>query len=337
MLLSQVSEFGLIDRIKQLTQKHQPPNVIVGIDDDAAAIRITDNKILLITTDTMIEGVHFDLSYFTCFQLGQKIMAINISDIAAMGGRPSYVLVALSVPSTVSLKSVEELYRGIIKMGERYGVSIIGGDTTSSPQNIFISITLVGYTNSEKLTLRSGAREGDVVCVTGFLGMSKAGLKVLRDKELIKQNKFENLISKHLTPEPRLHEAQFLVQKGDIHSMIDVSDGLLADLNHICKLSNVGAEIFSETIPVEESTKTVAHHFDDCWLNYAISGGEDFELLITMPENDYNKIVHDFEKKLRLNLTNIGRIVKKDKGIKVLDNQGKVIPINSGGYDHFNN
>jgi len=337
MLLAQVSEFGLINRIKELTQKHQPQNVIVGIDDDAAAIRIIDNEILLLTTDTMIEGVHFDLSYFTCFQLGQKIMAVNISDIAAMGGRPSYVLIALSIPPTVPLKSVEELYQGIIRIGDRYDISIIGGDTTSTPQNIFISITLVGYTNPEKLTLRSGAKEGDVVCVTGFLGMSKAGLKVLRDEELVKQDKFEKLISKHLTPEPRLHEAQFLVQNGNIHSMIDVSDGLLADLDHICKLSNVGAEIFSETIPVEESTKRVAHHFDDSWLNYAISGGEDFELLITMPENDYNKIVHDFEKILRLNLTKIGRIVKKDKGVKVFDKGGKVIPINSRGYDHFNN
>ena len=335
MLLSKIGEFGLIHRIKELTQQHSNKNIVVGIDDDAAAIRITDNDILLLTTDTMVEGIHFDLSYFTFEQLGQKIMAINISDIAAMGGRPLYALVALSIPPSVAVTSIEELYQGIIKMGKKYDVSIVGGDTTSTTHNIHISISLIGYTNTEKLTLRSGAQEGDVICITGYLGMSKAGLRVLKNKHLFNQNKFEKLIFKHLTPEPRIQESQFIIQNANIHSMIDISDGLLSDLDHICILSGVGAELYSKKIPLHKLAKEVACTLDESLLDYSFNGGEDFELLLILSEIDYEKIKHNFKDRFGINLNNIGFITKKEQGFKVMDDVGNIVPINNSGYNHF--
>lgn len=335
MLLSQIGEVGLINKIKLLTQKQVNNNVIIGIDDDAAAIRITDGDILLLTTDTMIQGVHFDLSYFTFYQLGQKAIAVNISDIAAMGGSPSYALVALSVPPNIEIASVEQLYQGMIDLGGEYNVSIIGGDTTSSPKNIYISISLIGQTNPEEVISRGGAKEGDVICVTGFLGMSKAGLKILRNRAVFNQTKFGTVISKHLTPEPRVQEARFLVQNTNINSMIDISDGLSSDLTHICESSNVGAEIYANTIPVDRLTKEVALYFNESWIDYSVDGGEDFELLITLDEKEYQKIKQKFENRFGLKLTTVGYIKEKGQGINIIYDDGKITSLGYKGYNHF--
>ena len=334
MKLSDLGEFGLIEQIKKLV--HQPnPELLVGIDDDAAAIKISDHQILLLSTDALVEGIHFDLSYFSFYQLGWRAMAVNLSDIAAMGGRPKFALVSLGLPPHLSVESVIEFYRGLKTLGDEFQTQIIGGDTTRSPDRVFISVAIVGEVAAEKLTRRSGAKIGDAIFVTGNLGGAAAGLKVLKSGDIRLKEKFLVVAEKHLSSRPRVHEAQFLVEHFPIHAMIDISDGLASEVNHICRLGGVGAMIFENQIPIAAETGKVAKHFKEHALEYALYGGEDFELLFTAPAEIKKELPKKFYQKFGMPCSQIGLIRDASEGIKLEHADGSVSPLTRKGYDHF--
>ncbi len=330
MKLSKLGEFGLINKL----QKKCPgfsSEVLTGIGDDAAVIKVKDKKIL-ITTDMLIEGVHFELSFMTFFQLGYKFLAVNISDILAMGGNPKYFLVSLGIPKNYDSDSIYELYSGINKIAKKFGVVVVGGDTCASKQGLVLNGTLTG--NADRIILRSGAKEGDGIFVTDTIGDSAMGLFLLKKirrpfekygfmkadfKILGKTIPYRNvlsLVNKHLMPQPAP-----LKSTSKITSMIDVSDGLLGDLSHICDESKVGAVIYTENIPVSEELRATAERLCRDPLQFALKGGEDYALLYTAPP-DY-----------KTDDCRIGEIIKK--GRYIVDQKGRKTLFKAEGYEHF--
>ncbi|MFQ5637047.1 MAG: thiamine-phosphate kinase [bacterium] len=332
MNIRDIGEFGLIAKIKELVSAPSE-NVLLGIDDDAAAIELPDGQILLLTTDALLEGIHFDLSYFNFYKLGWRALAASISDIAAMGGQPQYALVTLSVPPDLSVENVTELVRGMKDLASTYQTSIVGGDTIESPDKMQVSVTVTGLVAKDDLVPRSGARIGDTVFVTGCLGGAQAGLKVLKSSGCNRKLQ-THVIDKHLPPKPRVEEARFLVENFSIHSMIDISDGLASEIHHICQQSHVGAELIAEQIPIESETESVAEHFGEAVLEYALYGGEDFELLFTAPEERVAEICEQLHWRFGLSCTKIGRITRESKGIVLEMPDGKRREL-SRGYRHF--
>ncbi len=317
--LSKLGEFGLINSI-QSQCRNTNSSVLLGIGDDAAAVTAQKDH-TLITSDMMIEGVHFDLSFTTFHQLGYKFLAVNISDILAMGGKPEHFIVSIGVPDTVNAKDIEDLYSGILKIANKYNVSIIGGDTCASLQGLVLSGTLTG--NARHFVTRSGARVGDSIYVTNTLGDSAMGLKLL-NKRRKRVHKFTpsspglRVIKKHLMPDPAP-----LGTVPALTSMIDISDGLLIDLSHICDKSKVGAMIYKERIPLSKELTISAKKVGIDPYLFALKGGEDYALLFTAPENNKIKAIK------------IGEIIKK--GRYIIDSSGKRSTFKPEGYDHFDN
>ncbi|MBI5026426.1 MAG: thiamine-phosphate kinase [Nitrospirae bacterium] len=334
MKLSELGEFGLIRRLKKSLQKISP-QVLEGIGDDAAALRPSKKK-LLITTDMLLEGIHFDLRFYTLLQLGYKTLAVNISDISAMGGTPKYFLLGLGIPGGYTSQAIDELYSGIKTLAEKHKIEIIGGDTCASKHGLILSGTLLGETDT--VIKRSGARAGDSIFVTGTLGDSAMGLILL--KRLKRPVKMQNekckmknlnfkiyhsqlslynvlpLLKRHLMPEPR-----FLKTTTGITAMIDISDGLLIDLCHICEESNVGAKIYLNKIPISKELLSASKLMKINPIELALKGGEDYELLFTAPAGS------------KVNGTLIGEIT--NKGRVMVDASGKETPFRPEGYEHF--
>ena len=324
MKLSIVGEFGLIRSISSLCGTSESP-VLLGIGDDAAAMTFKANTVLA-TTDMLIEGIHFDLNYTKFFQLGYKTLAVNISDIAAMGGQPEFFLLSLGIPPFFETEWIEDLYKGINELAINTQVHVAGGDTCSSRSGSFIlSGTLLGSTN--KVISRGGAQVGDKICVTNYLGESAAGLALLQAHgntanfahKSFDRNKFElfePLIHRHLMPTPR-----FLTDTAKVTAMIDISDGLLQDLGHICDQSRKGAKIYLNNIPISDTLKKAAQYLKHNPLDFALSGGEDYELLFTSSEPLENCFT-------------IGEIIEKERII--VDKNNRAIPTGfNKGYDHF--
>ena len=332
MRLEEVGELGLIERIKSLIGD-EGRDVLLGIGDDAAALKLSPHKITLLTTDTLVEGIHFDLQYMDFYHLGWRSIAANLSDIAAMGGEPLYAVISLCLPRDLSIRSVEEFYRGAKELADRYGVGIVGGDSTGSGDGIVVSIALIGQVEEGHMTSRSGARVRDLICVTGDLGKARAGLKILRsgDRGLWR---YKEVIERHRMPEPRVKEAQALVENLRIHSMIDISDGLASEIHHICRSSGVGALLYEEKIPISPAVKEVAEFFGDSPMDYVLSGGEDFELLFTIGEEDLSAL-KGMEKQIGCSLSLVGRILAKEEGIKMLGRAKRISELRGIGYDHF--
>lgn len=299
--LKALGEFGLIERISRRTKVDK--SVIQGIGDDAAVLRFGRDKYLLLASDMLIEGVHFRREAAPPELIGHKALAVNISDIAAMGGIPRYALISVGLPEDSSIEFADRLYEGIRKLARKFKINIVGGDTSSSPE-LIIDIALLGEVKKRHLTLRSGARVGDAVMVTGRLGGSRAG--------------------KHLKFTPRLKEAQFLVKNFALHSMIDISDGLSSDLKQMVKASRVGAVIYEELIPVSNCAAS---------LNSALNEGEDFELLFTLPEAEAKKLARKSLRKFKVK--QIGRIVAGKEGIKLVRPSGKAHPLPAAGFRHL--
>lgn len=289
--LSDLGEFGLI---KKLTEpfKIKSSSVVKGIGDDAAIIKPNDNEIL-VTTDLLAEGVHFDLVYTPLQHLGYKAVIANLSDIYAMGGKPMHITVSLAVSSKFSVEALEQLYDGIRRACERYNVDLIGGDTTSSLTGLIISITAIGEVEKGKSILRNGAKAGDLVCVSGDLGGAYAGLQILkREREVYMINpnsqpdlsKYDYVIGRQLKPEARREVIDMIKQSGlTPTAMIDISDGLSSELLHICKQSGCGVKIYESKLPVDPQTEAVATELNMDATLIAMNGGEDYELLFTIP------------------------------------------------------
>lgn len=336
MRLRWLGEFGLIKRIK----KALPPpdkSVILGIGDDAAAVRHSSEAVTLITSDMLLEGIHFDSSLSSHFDIGFKALSVNISDISAMGGKPTLAIASIGISEKTSLKEIDDIFEGLKKASMPYGISIIGGDTCRSSLGLILSITLLGEIEEDLLVSRSGARRGDAIFVTGTLGDSAMGLELLKKgsvpaKAGITVHSSQFLIERHLMPKPRVEEGRRIARNKWATSMIDVSDGLLSDLLHICEEGSVGARIYEERIPLSAPLKKVASRLNKDPLGYALRGGEDYELLFTVPEKKVGEVM---KAKLRGRslATLIGEVVKRERVL--IDKKGRKKPLLPLGYDHF--
>lgn len=342
-----VGEIGLINRIRELVDFRVDDAVlhdhlIRGVGDDAAVYRPAPGKVQLLTTDAMIEGVHFDLTFTSFKHLGWKAVVSNISDIAAMGGVPRYATVVLSLPNKISLEMVEEFYHGAAYACKKYSCLVVGGDTTTSFANVGIVITLTGEADEGKVVFRSGARVGDLLCVSGHLGGSHAGLKILqREKERFLKaaqteqfapelEPYKNALERYLMPYARIDMATLLVENAIVHAMIDISDGLASEVHHICEGSDVGAEVWEHNLPVTGITQRIAEEFSDRAAEYALYGGEEYELLFTLSDEEYKKL-----QRLTDNITIVGRIVAKEQGVELVRENGDREGLQRGGWDHF--
>jgi len=329
MKLSQVGEFELIKQIRSNLRDFQR-RVVVGIGDDAALVKIPPQELLLSTTDTLVENVHFNWDYASPFQVGWKVLAINISDIAAMGGKPTYCLISLAMSRDTKKSLVNELYGGLKRIASLYKIDIIGGDLVYSP--VFtVTICLLGEVNKDNFILRSGAKKGDLIYVTGDLGASKAGLIYLEGFNAKKKREGAFFIKKHLMPCPKLKEGQQIAKSKLSNAMIDISDGLISDLSHIAEESGVGAVIWEEKIPLNPSVRKLAKELKTSPLNWALYGGEDYELLFTVLKNKKRIL----EESLCFSPILIGEIVDEKEGLNLIDTSGKKIKLKKRGYDHF--
>lgn len=330
MALSRLGEFGIIERIKNVFAS-QGSDVQTGIGDDAAVFKTRPGYWTVITTDALIEGVHFDLSYTPVESVGWKLIAVNISDIAAMGAVPRTAVVTLALTDKWSRKHIDLLVRGIADCCKQYDCDLIGGDTVRSMNSAFFSATITGEVEPECCVKRSGAEIGDLICVTGVLGRSKAGLQFL--SSFSKEEKNEKAVNHFLYPSPRVKEARFLVKEADINAMIDISDGLASEIHHICTSSEKGCIIYGNKIPVAEEVKNFSAKKNKPAFFEALQSGEEYELLFTLSENSFKKLKekHVYNNDL---ISVIGEITDKTEGIHLLYDRKKVT-LPTKGWDHF--
>ncbi len=325
MKLSQVGEFGIIEKIRRTAPIGR--GVRLGIGDDAAWL---DNlaSSCLVTADLLLENVHFNLKWTSLFDLGYKSLAVNLSDIAAMGGVPAYALISLGMPASFGAEQVSELYRGINALARQSAVSIVGGDI-SIAGSLLISVCLIGYAPYRPVS-RSGAKARDDIYVTGSLGDAALGLQLLKRKSAaLRRAGAAYLVRRHHRPTPRTRAGILLARQRLAAAMIDVSDGLLQDLAHICKASGVGAVIWEESLPRSHGYRALAD--DSRW---AISGGEDYELLFCARRRA-RAAVQRLSKRAGVRISRIGACVPSGEGVRVVDRGGKRIELPAGGHDHF--
>jgi thiamine-monophosphate kinase len=326
MKLSEIGEFGFIERVSQ--QVHGCTGVFLGIGDDAAVTVPTAGMGLLSTADMLVEGVHFDLAWSDPYTLGRKSLAVNLSDIAAMGGVPKYALLSLAVPKQMPLDFLDRFMAGFLEQACRFEVALIGGDTCSSSQGLVINVTLMGEQYPEKIVTRKGALPGDIVCVTGTLGDAGLGLELLRAGE-----RQGYAVKRHLDPEPRVALGRSVADKSLATAMIDISDGVAADLGHIISGSNVGARITVDKVPLSAEYSANIGRFSVKRHSMALSGGEDYELLMTVLPGSYDEICQ-CGLTAGVNITAIGEITA-DEGILFENADGSRYDLDLYGYDHF--
>jgi thiamine-monophosphate kinase len=289
---------------------------------------------LLLTTDTLLEGVHFRRSTATLRDIGAKAIAVNVSDIAAMGGEPRYALLALALPPTLEVAAVDELFAGVLDMTQQHGVTLVGGDTCAGPYGVVLTVTLVGRVDGAPLR-RSGAGPGDAILVTGTLGAAAAGLAVLeRSPGALPAPHVEAVVRAHRLPTPRVAESRLIRASGWATAMIDLSDGLATDLGHIATESRVGARIDVDALPVSEATRGVAGALGVDPLRWALSGGEDYELLFTAAPDHAADLARRVTEATGTPVHRIGEVRSRDEGIQFIDRTGRPYPV-APGFDHF--
>lgn len=333
--LSSLGEFGLI---KHLTQFIEIKNesTLKGIGDDAAVIDFKGKK-AIVSTDMLVEGVHFDLAYIPLKHLGYKSVSVNLSDIYAMNALPKQITVSLAISNRFSVEAMEELYAGIMMACKKHNVDIVGGDTTTSKSGLVISITAIGEADLEDIIYRNGAKEGDLLCVTGDLGAAYVGLQLLeREKQIFLESPGvqpdlegnDYILERQLKPEAR-KDIPVLLKKLEVKptSMIDISDGLASEILHLTSLSNVGCNLFEEKIPIDPSTYNMAREFNMDPTICALNGGEDYELLFTIDQSDFPKI------KANPDITVIGHMTNSKEGVNLISKGGTSIVLTAQGWD----
>ncbi len=334
MKVSEIGEFGLIDVLARMAyagedkQQESWRQLLLGIGDDAAAW-YGDTSIQLATVDALVQDVHFSLGMTTWEELGWRAMAANLSDISAMGGLPRYALISLALPGDTEVEDITNLYRGMMKLAQPFGVAIIGGNISGAPL-VVINITILGSTRRQdkRLLTRSAARAGDSIAVTGYVGTAAAGLKMLSQHLQFDVEAANALKQAFLQPCPRVAEGQILLEQG-VKAGIDISDGLVADLGHICHASRVSARIQIDLIPVHPAVRA---NFSGQALELALAGGEDYELLFTAPEEIINRV----RAIASCPVTTIGQITTGEAGkVTVVDRQGNPVSLSRGGWEHF--
>lgn len=336
--VNELGEFGLIDH---LTRNFHPHNTstLYGVGDDAAIIDQGNGMVTVVSTDMLVEQIHFDLIYTPLKHLGYKSMVVNFSDIFAMNATPKQVLVSIAISSKYSVEALEELYSGIAKACEMYQVDLIGGDTTSSPRGMVISVTIIGEAKKEDVVYRNGAKPGDIICVTGDLGAAYLGLQLLeREKQIYLENPeiqpdlnaHPYLIEKFLKPEARQDAiAYFKKEKFKPTAMIDISDGLASEIFHICRQSSVGAYIEEGKVPIHPETEEQALEFKLNPITCALSGGEDYELLFTVDPVDLEKV------RYMPDIFLIGDITSRTEGVTLHTTGSKIVALEAQGWKHF--
>ena len=333
--LAELGEFGLIKHLTQHIELYQP-STIKGVGDDAAVINYEDLQ-TVISTDILIEGVHFDLTYVPLRHLGYKSVIVNLSDVYAMNAHPKQILVSIALSNRFKLEAIEELYSGMLAACKKYKVDLVGGDTTSSLSGLVISITAIGGVKKEDITYRNGAKETNLLCVSGDLGGAYMGLQILeREKSVFKENPKlqpdlegkDYLLERQLKPEARKDIIETLHSLGiKPTAMIDVSDGLSSEILHLCSQSDVGVELYEEKIPIDSLTYETAREFNLDPTLCSLSGGEDYELLFTVDINEYEKL------KNSMDITIIGHITDKAKGCNMISKSGTVHELKAQGWN----
>ena len=333
--LADLGEFGLIDRLTKGFEIHNP-STLKGVGDDAAVMDFK-NKRTVVSTDLLIEGVHFDLSYVPLKHLGYKSVVVNVSDIYAMNATATQITVSIAVSNRFPLEALEELYAGIRLACEHYKVDLVGGDTTSSTRGLIISVTAIGEANEEDLVYRNGAQPNDLVVLTGDIGGAYMGLQILeREKAVFQVNPnsqpdiemYSYILERQLKPEARKDIPPLLKQLGvKPTAMMDVSDGLSSELLHICKQSGVGCRLYEDKKPLDPQVISTCEEFNLDSTTIALSGGEDYELLFTIAQADYDKI------KGNPNFSVIGYITDKEEGVNLVTRAGQFIPIIAKGWN----
>ncbi len=336
--LDSLGEFGLIDRIKNSVKIYNTETVC-GIGDDGAVL---DSMGLhtVVSTDMLVEGVHFDIQYTPLKHLGYKAVVVNLSDIAAMNAIPKQITVSLAISSKYTLEAIEELYVGMNAACKNFNVDLVGGDTTTAPVGLCISITAIGYAAKEDIIYRNTAQINDLICVSGDLGAAYAGLMILdREKRIFMENNkvqpelegYDYVLEKQLKPEPRLDICRALKEAGIKPSaMIDISDGLSSELIHMCKASGTGCRIMTDKLPIAQETLNVADELSLPHFTLALNGGEDYELLFTVNQNDYNKLMKVSD------LSVIGFITEATSGYQLVDSENNIAPLTAQGWSSFN-
>jgi thiamine-monophosphate kinase len=335
--LSELGEFGLIDYLTN-NLKLKNHTSIKGVGDDAAVLDY-GNKQILVTTDLLIEGVHFDLTYMPLKHLGYKTAVVNFSDIVAMNGSPKQLLIGIGASNRFSFEALEEIYKGIYLACKTYKVDLVGGDTVASPSGLFLSATAIGEANADEIVYRNTAQKGDLVFVSGDLGAAYAGLLLLeREKQTFKADPnmqpdlagHEYVLERQLKPETRTDIIKLLKGVGvKPTSMIDISDGLASEILHICIKSGLGCNLYEDKIPIDITTVSVAREFNIDATTCAMNGGEDYELLFTISQRDFEKV------KGIKGISVIGHMTDKNEGYNLISKSGSVVPIRAQGWDAF--
>ncbi len=336
--ISNFGEFQLIQSLpRQFSKQGFQPTV--GIGDDAAVFSPAPSQQVVISTDLLIEDIHFSRKTATFYDIGYKAAASNLSDIAAMGATPTAIFVSIALPPSLTVENWQEFYRGLAKPCKDHKVQLLGGDTSSSPTSLFIGITITGQVHPQHILTRQGAKKGHLIYVSGTLGNSAAGLAYLkkcqRPPQLSKLSKSVNyIVQRHLHPTARITLGQLLAFQPYASAAMDLSDGLSSDLNHLCRQSQVGALIYTERLPISKHMNRYANRISADPLHWGLHGGEDYELLFTIPPK-WRDELEETAKKRRMHITQIGVIQPKHFGIRIEQNSGKQDTVVPCGYDHF--
>lgn len=335
--IESLGEFGLIQHLTQNNETRQA-STMLSVGDDAAVIDHF-GKQTVITTDMLIEGIHFDLMYTPLKHLGYKAVAVNVSDLCAMMATPSHITMSVAFSNRFSVEALDEFYEGVYAACDKYNVDLVGGDTCTSPKGFIISVTAVGEVSNSNFVTRDKAQVNDLICATGDLGAAYIGLQLLeREKRIFLENpkiqpdlqQKEHVIGKILKPEARVDVVEWLQENKILPtSMMDISDGLSSDILHICRQSNVGCIIYDEKLPIHNQTKEMAMEFGLSGTSCALNGGEDYELLFTIPQADYEKIV------LSEKISVIGYITKVEEGTNLITQQGNKHKLVAQGWQAF--
>ena len=339
--LAEIGEFGLIAMMRDTLGDPTDDALVSGIADDAAVYRVDDECVHVLTTDTLIEGVHFDRAFMPLEHLGFKALSVNVSDVVAMNATPRYATVSIGIPQNISVEMVTTIYEGLKQACDAYDMTIVGGDTNAA-HGLSLSVSVVGAAAEAAVVYRSGAQVGDKICVTGDIGSSYAGLKVLlRNRKRLQEQEedfepnldpFSYVIRRHLAPPAQLKRTREWADAGARpHALIDISDGLSAEVHHICEASGVGAQLYEPALPIDPETRNTATEFGEDVTVYALFGGEDYELVFTMPEDALDALDPQ-------TYSVVGEVTERDETdeeVMIQRAHGENVPLQPGGFDHF--
>jgi len=332
--VGQVGEFRLLDRLAACFRSPHNQGVIAGIGDDCAVVQHEGKTALLISTDLLTEDIHFRLGWTSARQLGWKSLAVNLSDLAAMGATPRWATLGLTLPETTPTAWVDGFCTGFRELADEHGTAVIGGDLTRSPERLTIAVTVVGESPAERVLYRHGARQGDVLLVTGTLGDSAAGLRLLEDEAAVGLHPhYPRQLVAHLTPQPRVEAGQVAAQSGVVHAAIDLSDGLAGDLRHLCEKSDVGALVELERLPLTEACRELADRFGVPPTEWALRGGEDYELLLAVDPTGVGALQEQLAE-VGVAATVIGEVRSAEFGVVAQEAGGNHVAL-AGAFDHF--